>query len=126
MNDFLQQVATLFLRQANQSFALPGIGLGVDDEYRFCGSGLLNAQRIAGRDDGDDAEAVEPDIIKRALVDLPAHDRVAAGEIDHGIGEARSGPDVAVARLNVLSGNSGRGDRRSHGNESDDGEREPA
>ena len=71
-----------------------------------------------GRDDGDDAQAVELRPGDRAGVDLPRQDGVLAGQAGVGVGEARAGEDVAGAGLDVLAAN-GAGVRVDH---EDDGQ----
>src|SRR5262245_7743895 len=102
-DDVRRQVAALLLGQANEGGLLLGRGSLVHQQDRLRLAGLLQAERVARGDDGDDAKAVELDVGERAGVDLPGEDGVLAGQVDLGVGEAGAGPHVTGAGLDVLA-----------------------
>ena len=88
-------------------------------------AGLRDAQGVRRGHDGHDAEAIERDAVEAPLFDLPAEDGVFAGEVHFGIGEARPGPDVAGAGLDILTGDACRTHRSGDQNHDDQGQSEP-
>ena len=56
---------------------------------------LAHGEGLPGGDDRDHAQAVQTDTVERALLDLPGDDGVLAGEVELGIREAGTGPDIA-------------------------------
>src|SRR5207248_3143276 len=84
-DDVAEQGAGLALRQSHKRVALAAVGAAVDDQHRLGLARLGHAERVAGGDDGDDAEAVQGDVVEAALVDLPAENGVLAVEVDLGV-----------------------------------------
>ena len=103
----------MLLGKGDESLASVGVGPAIDDQHGLGRAGLFQAQRIAGGNDGDNAEAIEAHAIELAFVDLPAKDGVFAAEVHLGIGETGARPDVAGAGFDIRSRNSGRR-QRSH------------
>ena len=106
-DDVTQQGPALALGQPHQGRPLNAAGPAINEHHCLRLAGLLDAERVAGGHHGHDAETVQLDVVEAALVDLPAEDGVLAAEIHFGVGEARSGPDVAGAGLDVMAADVG-------------------
>jgi hypothetical protein len=100
-DDVLQELPALLLGETHEGLALGRGRLAIHDEDRFGGRALLQAKRVAGTDDGDDAQAVERNVAGLTFFDVPGHDALFPGDVEVGVGKARAGPDVAGASLDV-------------------------
>src|SRR5207249_3988121 len=78
----------------------------------------LEAERIAGGHDGHDAQTVQFDAVNGALIDPPTYHGMLAGQVHFGVGEARSGVNVASAGLDIFAGQLSGASRSDRDNES--------
>ena len=111
-DDLGSQAARLRLHERDEGLALLLRRLLVHDDDRAARRPLLEAQRLASRDDRDDAQAVEFRAVDCAGLDLPRHHRVLAGQAGVGVGETGTGEHIAGASLDILAANRR---RRRHG-----------
>jgi len=61
------------------------------------------AERRAGLDDRDHAQAVELHALPCASLDVPGENRLVAGQTDFGVGKARAGVNVGAAHFDVVA-----------------------
>src|SRR5262245_269979 len=101
LGDVRHQLAALQLSETNERFALGRIRLAVDDDHGLRWRTLLQANRVGGRDDRDDRQAIERYIAGVAFFNAPGHDALLAADVEIRVGEAGSGPDIAGTRFEV-------------------------
>ncbi len=112
VNDVREAVSAEVLGEVDEGGLLGGGGLLVDDEDGLGGLGIIEGESGGALDSGGDRQSAEILAVPAAVLDLPGHDGLMAGEEDLSVGEAGAGEDVGGAGFDIVALDADRFDGR--------------